>query len=239
MVSSQRAMLITGAAGGLGSALSMVAAVKGWRVIMLDKDIRGLERHYDDIVVAGGVEPYLQVMDLAVMGPAHCAQLVAAVQDQVGGLDAVVHCAVSFAGLQPLDLIEPEDWLQQIQVNVNAPWLVSVSLLPLLHLQRQSSLVFILDRQADSKALWGCYAVSKSAIKGLAAQFKAELTSTNVHVHTIDPGPMRTPLRSSVFHSENPLNVTSADVKAKKLLSILENADRQRAFQINLDEMGL
>jgi NAD(P)-dependent dehydrogenase (short-subunit alcohol dehydrogenase family) len=96
----------------------------------------------------------------------------------------------------------------------------------------------MLDQQADSKALWGSYGVSKSAIKGLAAQFNAELASTQVCVHAIDPGPMRTSLRSSVFHSENPSEVMPAEVKAKKLLSILESADKQRSFQICLDDMN-
>jgi NAD(P)-dependent dehydrogenase (short-subunit alcohol dehydrogenase family) len=229
-------MLVTGAAGGLGSALSMVSALNGWQVVMLDKDKRGLERHYDAIVAAGGVEPCLQPMDLAAIGPEDCQQLFAALQNQFGGLDAVVHCAVSFNGLQPLDLVPPGEWLQQVQVNVNAPWLISINLLPLLRSRGKSSLIFMLDKQADSKPLWGCYGVCKSAVKGLAAQFRAELASTNVCVHAVDPGPMRTSLRSAVFHSENPSKVIFAEEKAKKLLSILEIAAKQQDFHICLDE---
>lgn len=240
MNSNQRkSMLVTGAAGGLGSALSMAAAVSGWQVVMLDKDKRGLERHYDAIAAAGGVEPFLQPIDLAAIGPADCQELSAAMQDQVGGLDALIHCAVSFAGLQPLDLIKPEDWLEQMQINVNAPWLISISLVPLLRLREKSSLIFMLDGQADSKALWGCYGVSKSAISGLAGQFKAELKSTHVCVHAIDPGPMRTALRSSVFHSENPSDAAPTGIKATQLLSILENADKQRSFYLKLDDLSI
>lgn len=239
MKSSQgKVMLITGAAGGLGSALSMAAAVNGWQVVMLDKDKRGLERHYDAIVAAGGVEPCLQAIDLAMIGPADCQQLSAAMFDQFGGLDAAVHCAVSFQGLQPLDLIESDEWLRQVQVNVNAPWLISINLLPLLRSRDKSSLIFILDKQADTKGLWGCYGVCKSAVKGLAIQFKSELARTNVRVHAIDPGPMRTALRSSVFHSENPWNVTSAEIKAKKLLSILEAEENSQDFHIYLDDIS-
>jgi len=230
-------MLVTGAAGGLGSALSMAAAVNGWQVIMLDKNERGLERHFDAIVAAGGVEPCLQPMDLAVIGPADCQQLSAALYHQFGGLDAVVHCAVAFQGLQPLDLIQSDEWLRQVQVNVNAPWLITINLLPLLRSRDKSGLVFILDKQADEKGLWGCYGVCKSAVRGLAAQFKSELASTNIYVHAVDPGPMRTALRLSVFHSENPSNVTSAEIKAKKLLSILETAAKHQDFHICLDDV--
>ena len=230
-----KTILITGAAGGLGSALSMVAAVRGWQVIMIDKDKRALEKLYDAIVAAGGIEPFLQPLDLSAIGPEDCQQIVVALQQQFAGLDAVVHCALFFPGLQPLDLIEPESWLKQMQVNVNAPWLLSVALLPLLRTPAMSSLMFVLDEQARSKALWGAYGVGKAAIQALADQFRAELADSNICVNALEPGPMRTPLRSSVYHAENPASVGTADLKAKQLLSILEHVDKQRAFVLRLD----
>lgn len=230
-----RALLITGAAGGLGSALSMMAAINGWQVILVDKNKRALEKLYDEIVSAGGTEPFMQPLDLSSIGLADCQKLVTACQQEFTGLDALVHCAVSFSGLQPLDLIEPEAWLEQMQVNVNAPWLLSVSFLPLLRSRAMSSLIFVLDEQARSKALWGAYGVSKAAIQALAAHFRAELNSTTICVHAVEPGPMRTALRSSVYHSENPADVEMAGPKAIHLLSILEHADKQRELNIRLN----
>ncbi len=232
-----KTILITGAAGGLGSALSMEASVQGWQVVMLDKNKRALEQHYDAIVSAGGMQPYLQVLDLVSAGPADYQQLVIALQEQLGGLDALVHCAVSFDGLQPLDLIEPEAWLKQIQVNVNAPWLMSVKFLPLLRMRKSASLIFLLDEQAKSKPLWGTYGVSKAATEALAAQFRAELLSASICVHAIDPGAMRTSLRSSIFHSENPAKTPAAEAKAKRLFSIVQQPDKGRDFSINLESL--
>jgi len=218
-----KTVLITGAAGGLGSALSIVASLGGWRVVMLDKDKRRLEVAYDAIVVAGGIEPYLQIVDLSRVGPEDCQQLADALQGQSGNLDAIVHCAVAFEGLQPLDLIEPELWLQQVQVNINAPWLLSIKLLPLLRRGDSPRLVFILDQQAESKPLWGTYGLCKAAVRALAAQFDAELRNSGVQVHSIDPGPMRSALRSSVYHSENPNEVISPGIRAKQLFSIIDD----------------
>ena len=229
-----KSVLITGAAGGLGSALSRVASLGGWRVVMIDKDKRGLESTYDAIVSAGGVEPYLQTVDLASIGPGDCQQLADALQQQLGHLDALVHCAVAFQGLQPLDLIKPEIWLQQIQVNVNVPWLLSIKLMPLLKLGVPSCLVFILDQQVDSKPLWGTYGLSKAAVKALAAQFESELRTSGVRVHGIDPGPMRTSLRSSVYHSENPNEVKAPETRARQLLSILEQSEQTEKYYIDL-----
>jgi NAD(P)-dependent dehydrogenase (short-subunit alcohol dehydrogenase family) len=222
---NSKAMLVTGAAGGLGSALAAIAAGHGWRVVIADNDKRGLERCYDSIVASGASEPYMYATDLAKIGPEDCKQLAEAISTQLGGLNALVHCAVSFSGLQPLDLIEPEDWLQQIQVNVNAPWLLSRTLLPLLKQSSNTHLIFVVDELAESRALWGAYATSKSALRSLAAQFKSELKNTKLHVHAIDPGPMRTPLRSSVFHSENPKDIASPRVRAEQIFAILDSKE--------------
>lgn len=231
-----KSLLITGAAGGLGSALSKVASLAGWRVVMIDKDKRGLEVSFDDIVSAGGVEPLLQTVDLAKVGPDDCQILVDALQEQLGCLNALVHCAVAFKGLQPLDLIVPSDWLQEIQVNVNAPWLLSVMLLPLLKKGAPSKLIFLVDQQVDSKPLWGTYGLSKAAIMTLAGQFESELVNSGVRVHSVDPGPMRTSLRSSVYHSENPHDVTAPEIRAKQLLTILEQCQSKGKSYIDLQE---
>lgn len=231
-----KSMLVTGAAGGLGSALSRTAALGGWQVVMIDKDRRGLEAAYDAIVSAGGVEPYLQVVDLASVGPQDCQHLADALLEQLGSLEALVHCAVAFSGLQPLDLIEPENWLQQIQVNVNAPWLLSIKLLPLLKLSGCSNLVFVLDQQVNSKPLWGAYGLSKAALKTMAAQFESELKTSGVRVFGVDPGPMRGSLRSSVYHSENPIDLIAPEVRAKQLLSKMEQGGKAVEFLIDLSQ---
>jgi len=229
-----KSVLITGAAGGLGAALSKCAAIKGWQVIMMDKNKRGLERQYDVIVAAGGVAPILHPMDLAALNPAVCEQMLGALQEQLEGLDALVHCAISFKGLQPLDLIEPTDWLEQIQVNVNAPWLLTTQCIPLLKKTESAALVFILDGQPESKALWGAYGVSKAATEAMANQFYAELRNSPVRVYAIDPGPMRTALRASVYHSEHPAEVMNPEAIAEKFLRIIENEEQGMYCGINL-----
>lgn len=230
----RKSALITGAAGGLGSALSRRAAIKGWQVIMMDKNKRGLERLHDEIVAAGGVAPILHPMDLAILSPAACEQMLCALHKQLDGLDALVHCAISFKGLQPLDLIEPTDWLEQIQVNVNAPWLLTTQCMPVLQKAASASLIFILDGQPDSKALWGAYGISKAATKAMANQFWAELQNSPVRVYAIDPGPMRTSLRASVYHSEHPADVANPQASAEKILLIMEKEGPGFESEINL-----
>ena len=58
-----RTLMVTGAAGSLGSALSRAAAARGFSLVLLDKDGKGLERVYDRIVEDGFSEPTDMVVD--------------------------------------------------------------------------------------------------------------------------------------------------------------------------------
>jgi NAD(P)-dependent dehydrogenase (short-subunit alcohol dehydrogenase family) len=109
-----KTLLVTGAAGSLGSALTLEAAARGTTVFLLDRDRRGLERLYDRVVEAGFAEPILQITDLATAGPDDVDQIVTAIEAEFGGLDALVHCAARFEALTPLEHVPPEEWLLSV-----------------------------------------------------------------------------------------------------------------------------
>jgi NAD(P)-dependent dehydrogenase (short-subunit alcohol dehydrogenase family) len=200
-----RTVLISGAAGGLGSELSLLCAEAACNTVMLDIDNKALESAYDFITGKGLPEPALYPIDLAVATPDHFAEMVKALESEFGGLDGLIHCAARFDGLRPLEQVSPPEWLHQMQVNLNACWLLSVACLPLLRKSTAGSLYFLLeDMDKMSGAYWGAYGVSKHALKTLTAQFAAECTSAGIQVLGINPGPMRTPLRASAYHGEDP-----------------------------------
>lgn len=51
---ADRVILVTGAGGGLGSALSLACAALGARVVLCGRRVAPLERVYDAIIAAGG-----------------------------------------------------------------------------------------------------------------------------------------------------------------------------------------
>jgi NAD(P)-dependent dehydrogenase (short-subunit alcohol dehydrogenase family) len=218
---SGKRILITGAAGGLGGALALVCARGGAQLILLDKDRDGLGRASDRITDLGLPSPGLYPLDLAGVGIAEFEELTDIVQQQMGGLDALVHCAVEFDGLHPIDHVEPAQWLKSMQVNVNAPWLLSRICLPLLKASSDGRLFFMLeDIEKVSGAYWGVYGTGKTALAGLVRQFEQELEGT-VAVRGIDPGPMRTGLRAKAYHAENPRELPEPAVAAEKIARML------------------
>jgi NAD(P)-dependent dehydrogenase (short-subunit alcohol dehydrogenase family) len=62
-----RVVLITGAANGIGHALARSLAAHGATTVLLDRDVPGLEKTYDEIVAAGHPTPALYPMDLQVL----------------------------------------------------------------------------------------------------------------------------------------------------------------------------
>ncbi len=217
-----KTILITGAAGGLGSELSFLCATAGCNTVMLDNDRKGLESTYDFITGKGLTEPVLYPIDLASATPEHFEELVDTLDSEFGGLDGLIHCAARFDGLRPLDQVSPPEWLHQMQVNINACWLLSVSCLPLLRKTSTGRLYFLLeDMDRMSGAFWGAYGVSKHALKALTGQFAAECTSAGIQVLGINPGPMRTPIRASAYHGENPGLQPEPVTAATKILEFL------------------
>jgi NAD(P)-dependent dehydrogenase (short-subunit alcohol dehydrogenase family) len=217
-----KTILITGAAGGLGSELSLLCATAACNTVMLDIDRNELELTYDYITENGLIEPVMYPLDLASATPEHFEDLVNALQSQFGGLDGLIHCAARFDSLRPLEQVSPPEWLHQMQVNINACWFLSVSCLPLLRKSTAGRLYFLLEDMARmSGAFWGAYGVSKHALKALTSQFAAECTSSGIQVLGINPGPMRTPLRASAYHGEDPGLQPEPATAATKILEFL------------------
>ena len=216
-------IIVTGAAGGLGSALSMVSAREGLNTVMVDCDLHSLEEAYDRITDAGLPDPALYPLDLCTAGPEHFGELLDKVNSEFGGLDAVVHCAARFAGLTPLDQVPPAEWLMQIQVNLNAAWLLSAQSLPLLRNSGAGRLYFLLEDMAKVEgAFWGAYGISKHALRALVNQFAAECQSSPVQVLGINPGPLRSPLRSLAYHAENPALQPDPELAAGQIMQFLK-----------------
>lgn len=219
-----KTILITGAAGGLGTALAIQCASDGANLVLLDKDRRALGLLSDRLAEKGFLPPGLYPMDLAGAGLEDFRQLATTIQAEFGGLDVLIHCALEFEGLQPLEQIEPQAWLKSMQVNVNAPWLLSCAVLPLLKQSKSGRLMFLLDDiGAVTGAYWGAYGVGKSALAGLVKQFDEALSNTSVLVQGINPGPMRTAFRAKVYHAENPADQPAPEVVARKIADLLSN----------------
>jgi NAD(P)-dependent dehydrogenase (short-subunit alcohol dehydrogenase family) len=125
-------ILITGAADGIGRAVSKRFASHGASLILLDKKTRKLETLYDDIVAAGGPEPALVVQDLMDLDHESALKIGIGIEQDFQGLDGLLHNAGQLNGLTPMHSVDNNDWQQTLQVNLIAPWMLTQVMLPLM-----------------------------------------------------------------------------------------------------------
>ncbi|WP_347987071.1 SDR family NAD(P)-dependent oxidoreductase [Methylomonas sp. AM2-LC] len=198
-------ILITGAGGGLGSTAALALAKQGAHIILLDKNIPKLEKVYDAIVAANAPEPVLYPFDLAGANEEQYFDLAESIKQRYGALQGVLHAAVEFSAYTPMAAHKTQDWGHTLNVNLNAPFLLSRVLLPVLQNSPQATMVFISDSAArQGKAYAGAYGVSKIALEGYAKILADELESTGkIRVNTLVPGPIDSPLRKKAYPAED------------------------------------
>jgi NAD(P)-dependent dehydrogenase (short-subunit alcohol dehydrogenase family) len=200
---AERVVLVTGAHGGLGSAAALACAQAGATVVLLGRKVPKLNRLYDALAAAGP-EPLLYPLDLEGASPDDHAELAVRIEDELGRLDGVLHCAAEFRGLTPLLQTDPAAFARAIHVNLTAPWWLSQACLPLLAKSPDAALVFALDEPARvGQAYWGGYGVAQHGLASLVGMLHAELANSTVRVAGLRPGPMRTPLRAKAFVEEH------------------------------------
>ncbi len=200
-----RVLLITGAADGIGRALARGCAARGATVVLLDRNVRGMESLYDEIVADNAPEPAIYPMDLKGATPADYAALAQTLQQEFGRLDGLVHNAALLGALTPLSHYDDELWFEILQTNLNAPYLLTRNCLDLLGRADDASVLFMTDTVGrHGKAYWGAYGVAKAGIENMAQVLADELEdNARIRVNTYDPGPVRTALRLIAYPAEN------------------------------------
>lgn len=219
----QRVVLITGAAAGIGRALALQAANHGATVVLLDRQVRQLEQLYDEIVAKGGPQPAIYPLNLEGAVPDDYFQLAQSLEENFGALHGLVHNAAVLGTPSPIEHYSPEAWLRTLHVNLNAPFLLTQACLPLLRRSPEAAIVFLSDDAGrGSHAYWGAYGVSKAGLEGLMRIVAAEVSGKHdIRVNSIDPGPVRTALRTSAFPAEEQARLPLPDTIAGQLLYLL------------------
>lgn len=223
-----RIILLTGAANGIGRALADALAAHGATLVLLDKDVHGLELAYDEIVAAGHPEPALYPMDLAGAGPDDYTVLAARLQQEFGRLDGLIHNAAELGALVPLSNFETELWFRTLQADLNAPCLLTMACLGLLNASADASVIFTSDSVGrHGKAYWGAYGVAKAGLEGFMQILADELeANTPVRANSIDPGPVLTGLRRIAYPGENGADLNKPADVVKPFLFLASTASK-------------
>jgi NAD(P)-dependent dehydrogenase (short-subunit alcohol dehydrogenase family) len=215
-----KTILVTGAGAGIGRTAALTYARHGATVILLGRTGSKLEQVYDEIESAGLPKPALVELDLATVAEENCLNLAAGLGGEFGHLDGLLHNASILGERRPIESAGYAAWQEVMQVNVNAQFLLTRHLLPLLQAAPRASIVFTSSGVGRSgRAYWGAYAVSKFATEGFMQVLADELENTSkVRVNSLNPGATNTAMRRSAYPGEKPTdNPAPEDIMAAYL----------------------
>ncbi len=201
-MSARPVALVTGARRGMGRAISLHLARRGYDILCADHSAEGAEETARLVEGEGG-RFVLRRCDLSEVE--QIAPMVQWAWDEGGGIEVLVNNAgiMSFVRGDPLE-VTPDSWDKVLAVNSRAPFFVSQAVLRRMldeGAPRRGSraLVFISSVNAEMASVSRIeYCASKAAAAMLAKVFALRLAEVGIPVYDVRPGVIRTDINASV-----------------------------------------
>lgn len=203
-MSNLNTYLVTGASRGIGRELALYLASLGHRLILLSSKERDLEKTYDEIISLNGPKPLICTFNLESAVAKDYDALISSLTEAEISLDGLFHFAGLMKPLKPLSQTPVHEWLQIMQVNLNARFILTKACLPFLEKSRRAKLVFALSDKAFSKAsaYFGAYQTAEHGTRTLYELYCQELEQCSVQVMAIHLPNTLTRLRRTAFPFE-------------------------------------
>ena len=202
--------VVTGAARGIGLAISKKFLEEGYQIAILDIDqktlLQTMKQDFDTNNVLG--------LECDVSEPDQVDQSVNRVVEEFGRIDVLVNNA-GIAEFKPMLETTYEEWSRILAVNLNGPFICTQACAPFMLKNEGGSIVNIASISGlRASTLRIAYGTSKAALMHLTKQQAAELGNKGIRVNAIAPGPVDTAMAKKVhtadirsdYHDVIPLN---------------------------------
>ncbi len=196
-----RGVVVTGAAGGIGSATAGMFAREGARVLAVD-----LEQETVDGIVAQFPEPdrhlaaAADLRDLAGHEP-----LLRRAAETFGSFDVLAHCAAVLRRRFTIDEVTEDDWDFQIGVNLKATFFLNRTAATLLRQQGRGGRIVNFSSQGWWTGGFGgsvVYAASKGGVTSMTRGLARTYAKDGITVNVVSPGGVDTPMMTTNLTDE-------------------------------------
>lgn len=223
---ANKIILVTGAGDGIGKVAAKAFAACGATIILAGRTLAKLEKTYDEIEMAGHAQPAIFPVNLESALEKDYNDMCNAMADTFGRLDGILHNAADLGERTPISNYSVNTWLRCMQVNVNAPFMMTQALLPLLEKSNSASVVFTSSSVAfKGRAYWGAYAASKAAAENLMQTLADEHDGiSNIRFNSYNPGSTRTSMRAKAYPAEDPITVKTPEMLMPAYVYLLSEA---------------
>ncbi|TVP69816.1 MAG: 3-oxoacyl-ACP reductase FabG [Leptolyngbya sp. LCM1.Bin17] len=190
-------ILITGGAGGLGTAVTQTALARGASVVVPYRKDTDRDRLQSTLPAASLERLRLVRADLL-----DEATVISLIHD-IPHLDGLVHLVGGFSMGATADFAY-RDWKQAFDLNVNTTFLVCKHGLKKMQAQNYGRIVTVGSRGAvEPSAQLAAYCAAKAAVVALTQSIAAETQGTNVTANAVLPSVIDTPANRDVMGTEN------------------------------------
>ncbi|HGH8374070.1 TPA: gluconate 5-dehydrogenase [Streptococcus pyogenes] len=182
--------LITGASYGIGFEIAKAYAQAGATIVFNDIKQELVDRGmaaYREL----GIEAHGYVCD--VTDEAGIQQTVSQIEDEVGVIDILVNNA-GIIRRTPMLEMAAEDFRQVIDIDLNAPFIVSKAVLPSMIAKGHGKIINICSMMSElGRETVSAYAAAKGGLKMLTKNIASEFGEANIQCNGIGPGYIATP----------------------------------------------
>lgn len=212
--------LVTGAGSGLGRATALAMAARGDRVVICDRDERGLDATAFAINAARGTVT-AAVCDVS--SSAGARKVVAIALEAFGGLDYAVNNAGVEGARAPMGDYEDAEWRRVMSINLDGVFFCMKAEVAAM-LKRSAGSIVNVGSTASLGGVAGmaAYTASKHGVIGLTKAAALDYAARNIRVNAICPGSFRTPMSERLFGAD--MGGMAADTPMKRLGTVEEIA---------------
>jgi 3-oxoacyl-[acyl-carrier protein] reductase len=218
-----RVVLVTGAGRGIGRALAHAFAGAGAKVALLGKTKKNLLEVQKELKDSGA-STFVVAADVADEGAV--SRAVAAVEQQLGPVDALVNNAGIFAAA-PVEKMDAVVFDRVLAVNLRGPFLMSRAVLPGMKSRKRGHIVNISSTAGRRGfAGGGAYCASKFGLAGLTEAMRYEARASDVRVSCVFPSTVDTSLGKKAGMDFNRESAIQPEDIAKAVVSLVAMDDR-------------
>lgn len=191
---SRPTALVTGAARGIGQAVALALAERGWQVVA---GVRDRERCDLD-------HPHVNVIELDVTNAAQVRAGVAAAEHIGGGALTAVVSNAGHAMIAPFEDLDLATVREMFEVNTFGAVAVAQAALPAMRAAGRGRLVFVssVGVHLDTPYL-SAYRASKAALNAFADTLAMEVREYGIRVSRVEPGMVATEFSASTRRSDS------------------------------------
>ena len=182
--------LITGASYGIGFAIAKGMAKAGAKIVFND-----LKQEFVDKGLANykeaGIDAKGYVCDVTDEDAVN--ELVAKIEKEVGNIDILVNNAGIIKRI-PMTEMKADEFRQVIDVDLNAPFIVSKAVIPTMIKMGHGKIINICSMMSEfGRETVSAYAAAKGGLKMLTKNIASEYGEYNIQCNGIGPGYIATP----------------------------------------------